>query len=103
MPVGVMGWGTVGKLNSKFTTAAKDVVGLSRHSSNWTVMRDRLQAGLGVDPLHLTYMVAALSEVQELQTSTEDLGDMWRGLWSAHADRIAPGGRIPHFEGYREA
>ena len=103
MPVGVMGWGTVGKLNSKFTTAAKDVVGLSRHSSNWTVMRDRLQAGLGVDPLHLTYMVATLSEVQELQTSTEDLGDMWRGLWSAHADRIAPGGRIPHFEGYREA
>jgi ribonuclease HI/exonuclease III len=103
MPVGVMGWGTIGKLNSRFTTAAKNVVGLSRHSSNWTVMRDRLQAGLGVDPLHLTYMTATLSEVQELQTSTEDLGDMWRGLWAAHQARMAPGGRVPHFEGYREA
>ena len=103
MPVGVMGWGTIGRLNSRFTTAAKDVVGLSRHSSNWTVMRDRLQAGLGVDPLHLTYIVATMSEVQELQTSTEDLGDMWRGLWAAHEARMEPGGRIPHYEGYREA
>jgi len=51
-------------------------------------MRDRLQSGIGSDPLQLTYVTAVLkAEVRALHTSAgsaEDLGFMWRGLRDAH-------------------
>jgi hypothetical protein len=97
-----MGWRTLGRLNGKYMAAAKHVVGLSSKSSNWTVMRDRLQSGIGSDPLQLTYITAVLKEVKTLHTSTEDLGFMWRGLRGAHEKGMASTSLIPHFDKLRE-
>ena len=79
MPLGVFSWEALTRLNQKFWKAAKKVVGLSRKASNHAMLRSRTELGAVVDPLHLTYTVAVMEQVQTLRHSDEDLGAMWRG------------------------
>ena len=100
MPLGVFSWEALTKLNQKFWKAAKRIVGLSSKASNHAMLRKRNELGAGVDPLHLTYAVAALEQIQTLRHSQEDLGTMWRGL-VAEYQRSHPAGNIPHLPSYR--
>ena len=67
MPIGIMGWEEITSLNRIYTSAAKHIVGLSTHTPNWNVMRPRVEQGMGIDPLHLTHIVAVTQMVKQIK------------------------------------
>ena len=94
MTLGILSWDDVAKLNSIFGVAAKYTVGLSKHTSNLTLMRPRPAMGVGVDPLHLTYAVTTLQTAQGLLNGESGISRMWKGIYDFHRSRLA---RYNHF------
>ena len=78
MPIGIMRW--VGRHHRTkqyiLDVTAKHIVGLSTHTSNWNVMRPTMEQGMGVDPLHLTYITAIIQNTQKVINTPGDMKNM---------------------------
>ena len=73
-------WAQIASINSIFMVTAKQAVGLSRSASSLTAMRPKLEYGMGIDPIQLTYAVAMTKHMEFLLNDQTDLGEITRGL-----------------------
>ena len=103
MPIGIMSWEDVTSLNIIYTKSAKHIVGLSTHTPNWNVTRPRTEQGMGIDPLHLTHMVAVTHMVKKIKNTDNDIRSMWEGIMKSHLTKLAKHHRFPQMPSIRSA
>ena len=103
MPLGILSWEHLAKLNSILGPTTKAIVGLSTLTSNLTLMRPRTDMVVGVDPVQLTHMTAILQAAQTLRNGDSDICRMWKGIMDSHKSRLARYGMYPPSPSIRTA